>query len=90
ESPDPHVTAWYDDRDASELWVLDAAAEAGLPVVGVCRGMQLMAVAAGGTLVQHLPDQVGHADHAGGPSDYGQIEVTLDPGHRISALLGSS
>ncbi len=90
ERPDPHVTTWYDDRDASELWVLQAAEDADLPVLGVCRGMQLMAVAAGGTLVQHLPDAVGHTDHAGGPSDYGQIQVTLRPGHRISTLLESS
>ena len=85
--PDAAVTRWYDDRDASELWLLDAAHDAALPVLGICRGMQLMAVHAGGALIQHLPDAVGHARHAGDGNEYGDIPVTVEPGHRISSLV---
>jgi putative glutamine amidotransferase len=85
--PDATVTRWYDDRDASELWLLDAARDAALPVLGICRGMQIMAVHAGGALIQHLPDAVGHARHAGDENEYGDIPVTVEPGHRISSLV---
>jgi putative glutamine amidotransferase len=66
QEPGPHVVRWYDDRDAWELALLAAADAVALPVLGICRGMQLMAVAAGGSLVQHLPDVVGHDRHSGG------------------------
>lgn len=87
QRPDPHVTVWYEDRDQSELWLLEAAGDRELPVLGICRGMQLMAAANGGSLVQHLPDVVGHDTHSGGPSEYADVAVTLEPGHRISQLL---
>ena len=51
------------DRDASELLLARAAREPDLPVLGICRGMQVMVVAAGGELEQHLPDRLGHLDH---------------------------
>ncbi|WP_111719022.1 gamma-glutamyl-gamma-aminobutyrate hydrolase family protein [Homoserinimonas sp. OAct 916] len=84
---DPSVTVWYDDRDASELWLLDAAETRQLPVFGICRGMQLMAVRSGGTLIQHLPDVVGHEDHSGPANGYGQVLVEVASGHRISELV---
>lgn len=89
ETPDPSVVRWYDDRDESELWLLAEADAVRLPVLGICRGMQLMAVAAGGRLVQHLPDVVGHDRHGGGPSSYEAMPVAVEPGHRISRLLGT-
>ncbi|NYJ20763.1 gamma-glutamyl-gamma-aminobutyrate hydrolase family protein [Glaciibacter psychrotolerans] len=89
QQADPTVTTWYDDRDASEMWLLDAADEQQKPVLGICRGMQLMAVRAGGTLVQHLPDVVGHDRHSGGDNAYSSSEVTVEPGLRISALVAS-
>ena len=52
-----------------------AAAEVGLPVLGVCRGMQLMAVAAGGSLDQHTPDVVGHDEHSPGGDAFGRLSV---------------
>jgi putative glutamine amidotransferase len=87
ETPDPHVRGWSDRRDTSELLLLDAAAGLSIPVLGICRGMQLMAVHGGGRLIQHLPDTVGHGEHGGGPSHYGRAVVKIEDGHRISGLL---
>jgi len=87
QEPDPRVTAWYDDRDAWEIWLLAEADRERMPVLGICRGMQMMAVAAGGSLVQHLPDVVGHAGHAGTPAGYSSTEVTVEGEGRVSALV---
>ena len=70
------------DRDAGELPLLAAALDADLPVLGVCRGMELLAVAYGGTLHQHLPDVVGHDGHRPAPGVYGG---THRPGSRRAA-----
>lgn len=51
------------DRDAFEIALTRAAIERDMPVLGICRGMQLINVALGGTLSQHLPDRVGHSEH---------------------------
>lgn len=88
EQPHPHTSGWRTDRDAWELALLDAAAAAGLPVLGVCRGMQVMAVHAGGVLEQHLPDLVEHEQHSPGGDRFGTIEVVTAPGSRLAALVG--
>jgi putative glutamine amidotransferase len=89
---DPHerTTAWRDDRDAWEVALLEAADDGGLPVLGVCRGMQVMAVHAGGVLDQHVPDLVGHDDHSPGPDAFGETTVSVAPGSRLASLLGTS
>jgi putative glutamine amidotransferase len=76
------------DRDAGELPLARTALARDLPLLGVCRGMQLLAVAAGGTLHQHLPDVVGTDDHCPDPGAFGKHEVRFAPGSRVSALLG--
>lgn len=61
---EPHAeTKWVEQRDRAELLLLRAALERDLPLLGVCRGFQLMVVAAGGRLHQHLPDVFGHGGH---------------------------
>ena len=75
------------DRDAWEFALLDAAAATGMPVLGICRGMQVMAVHAGGTLGQHVPDEVGHEEHSPGADAYGRTAVRLAPGSRLAALV---
>jgi putative glutamine amidotransferase len=51
------------ERDAAEIPLARRAVERDMPLLGICRGMQLLNVALGGTLIQHLPDDVGHGDH---------------------------
>ena len=76
------------ERDAWELALLDAAAELELPVLGICRGMQVMAVHAGGSLHQHLPEVIGHEQHSPGGDAYGGIEVRTVDGSRLAELVG--
>jgi putative glutamine amidotransferase len=90
EPPHERTTQWRDDRDAWELALLAAADEVGLPVLGVCRGMQVMAVHAGGRLVQHVPDLVGHDRHNPEPGVFGETSVSLAPGSRIASLVGTT
>ena len=51
------------ERDRFEIALARAAIERDLPLLGICRGMQLINVACGGTLIQHLPDRFGHGEH---------------------------
>ncbi|MDA8357950.1 MAG: gamma-glutamyl-gamma-aminobutyrate hydrolase family protein [Actinomycetota bacterium] len=75
-------------RDAWELALLAAALDADLPLLAVCRGHQLLNVALGGTLVQHLPDVVGHDGHQPGPGRFAPVEVVAEPGSRVAEALG--
>lgn len=87
QEPDPHVTFWQDDRDAWEMWLLAEADHQRLPTLGICRGMQMMAVAAGGSLVQHLPDFIGHNGHGGTEAGYSSTDVTVEESGRLAGLV---
>lgn len=76
------------DRDAWEIALLDAADERGIPVLGICRGMQVMAVRAGGSLDQHVPDHLGTTLHSPGGDTYGDVEVFTHPGTVARDVLG--
>ena len=90
--PGPATTIVRPGRDEAELAFLRAALAAGVPVLGICRGMQLMNVALGGTLIQHLPDVVGHEGHSPTPGAMGAHEVTVGPSgpgaSRLAGILG--
>jgi len=88
EDPHERTAAWRPDRDAWELALLAAAEERGLPTLGVCRGMQLMAVAAGGRLHQHTPDVVGHEQHSPGGDVFGRLSVSTEPDSLIARIHG--
>jgi putative glutamine amidotransferase len=93
QEPHPALAETIPERDAFEFEMFSAALEAGIPVFGICRGMQLMNVALGGTLYQDLPAQFG--DHG---VDHRQMDpkwvprhgVELDPGSRIAGFSGTS
>jgi putative glutamine amidotransferase len=76
------------ERDAAELHLLQAALERDMPVLAVCRGSQLLNVARGGDLVQHLPDELGHERHKHEPGQFSDHDVRVDPDSRVGALLG--
>lgn len=86
--PHPRTVSWRTDRDAWELALLDAADTHELPVLGICRGMQVMAVHRGGTLEQHLPDAVGHESHSPSGPEFGDVEVETCSGTRLRVLVG--
>jgi putative glutamine amidotransferase len=87
--PSAQVTSVRPERDAAEFALLDAAMSLRLPVLGICRGMQVINVAQGGSLHQHLPDVVGHDGHAPTAGAFGQHEVRVAAGSRLSEILGS-
>jgi putative glutamine amidotransferase len=88
-SPSPRTVA-RPDRDAGEMLLLRRALELDTPVLGVCRGMQQLVVAAGGRLHQHLPDVLGHERHNPAPGVYGEHEARPAPGSRVAELLGDT
>ncbi len=76
------------ERDRAELALLEAALARDMPVLAVCRGSQVLNVARGGDLVQHLPDVVGDEKHKHTPGTFADHDVTLEQGTRLAALLG--
>ncbi len=88
EEPHPRVGGVLAERDGWELALLDAAAGLELPVLGICRGMQMMAVHAGGSLHQHVPDVVGHERHNPGADAYGEVGAAITHGSRLASLVG--
>lgn len=87
-APGERTTGWRADRDASELALLAGAEARDLPTLGICRGMQMMAVHAGGSLVQHVPDVVGHEGHSPAPGVYGSTVVAVEPGSHLADIVG--
>lgn len=91
EQPHPKNGAVTPERDETEILLTRAALGRDLPVFGICRGHQVLAVAAGGTLYQDIPAQVPTAfKHAQeGPRWFASHKVTARPGTRLAALLGT-
>jgi putative glutamine amidotransferase len=78
----------HPERDAYELALATRAMERDLPFLGVCRGMQLMNLARGGTLIEHLPDALGHEDHRATPGAFGDHDVRLRGGSLAARAAG--
>jgi putative glutamine amidotransferase len=77
-------------RDALEFALVDGAIRRGMPLLGICRGAQVINVALGGTLHQHLPDVVGHTRHQQGNAVFSTSAVRTVPGTRLASLIGES
>ncbi|MFB9903780.1 gamma-glutamyl-gamma-aminobutyrate hydrolase family protein [Allokutzneria oryzae] len=86
--PHPKTVGIRPERDCWEHELLNAALVADLPVLAVCRGAQLLNVACGGTLHQHLPEVVGHDAHRPSPGDFGPMAVRLDDQRLPGSVLG--
>ncbi len=76
------------ERDAWEFALLSAALQRGMPVLGICRGAQVLNVALGGTLHQHLPDVLGHTRHQQGNAVFSTSSVYTVSGTRLAAIIG--
>lgn len=88
-APDPRTGATHPERDRFELGLAHRALERGIPLLGICRGGQMLNVACGGTLLQHLPDVVGDDHHLEVPGTFSEHEVELEPGSLAARAVGA-
>lgn len=88
----PETDETFPDRDAFEVAMARAALERDLPLLGICRGMQLVNVACGGTLRQHLPEEFGHHEHRRTPGtfDGADHDVRLAPDSLAARCAGET
>lgn len=86
--PHPETDSPQAHRDAAELALLEAALARDLPTLAICRGFQLLNVARGGDLVQHLPEEVGHDAHKQVPGEFAVHPVEVREGTRLASLVG--
>lgn len=89
-APHPAAGPFSEARDSAELDLCRQALATGLPLLGICRGLQVINVALGGTLHQHLPDLVGDDSHSPEQSGYGPHKVSVAPATQLAAILGRS
>jgi putative glutamine amidotransferase len=87
--PHPETKLTWPERDRFELGLTHAALERDMPVLGICRGMQMLNVARGGTLIQHLPDVVGDDLHRHTPGAFGDHDVRLAEGTLAARAVGA-
>lgn len=90
QQPHPATDEPGRQRDAWEFALLRGALQRALPVLGICRGAQVLNVALGGTLHQHLPDVIGHSGHRAGNAVFTTLTVRTVGGTRLAGLLGES
>lgn len=92
ETRHPAVYGTEPERDDLELGLARAAVAATLPLFAICRGLQVLNVAFGGSLHQHLPDRPGTLPHGTPPADDGRVshEVTIAEGSRLASAVGST
>jgi putative glutamine amidotransferase len=77
-------------RDENELRLLECFLQARKPVLGVCRGAQILNTFYGGTLFQHLPDVIGSSAHQPGPGEFGEVKVHSEHDSRVYRIIGDS
>jgi len=88
--PHPETRGTNPERDAFEVALARSALERDLPLLGICRGMQVLNVAAGGSIEQHLPERLGHARHRPVPGTWSEHPVRLQAGSLAAEAVGSA
>jgi gamma-glutamyl-gamma-aminobutyrate hydrolase PuuD len=89
EQPHPETFGIHRERDQAEVGLLSAALERDMPVLGICRGIQVLNVARGGVLHQHLPEVVGNELHKHDPPGvFSDHEIEIEPHTRLAEILG--
>jgi putative glutamine amidotransferase len=89
QEPHPETGPVQEERDAYELALVRAAIGRRMPVLGICRGMQILNVAYGGGIEQHLPEVVGHEDHRHTPGTFADHDVDLEAGSLAARAAGA-
>src|SRR4051794_37326028 len=87
--PHPETVGTNPDRDSFEIALALGALERGVPVLGVCRGMQVLNVACGGTLDQHIPERLGHDRHRPLPGTWAEHDVRIQSGTLAAEAAGT-
>jgi putative glutamine amidotransferase len=92
EEAEPDTVGTVPERDRFEIALAREAIERDMPVLGICRGMQLLNVALGGTLLQHLPDRFGHHEHRRvlGSFDGADHDVAIEPNTLAMEVVGEA
>jgi putative glutamine amidotransferase len=86
--PHPETDGTWPERDRFELALAHRALERDIPLLGICRGLQMLNVALGGTIDQHLPEALGHERHREVPGVFSDHEVRLEPGSLAARAVG--
>jgi putative glutamine amidotransferase len=88
-APHPETGLTWPERDRFEIALAVRAIDRSIPVLGACRGMEILNVARGGTLQQHLPDVIGSDRHRHTPGQFSDHEVALEPGSLAARATGT-
>ena len=88
QEPDPRNGGTNHQRDDLEIAMLEDALRRDLPVLAICRGVQVLNVALGGDLIQQLPDLLGSNRHQPGPGAFGSVGVRTVEGSTVRRVLG--
>ncbi|MER7244217.1 gamma-glutamyl-gamma-aminobutyrate hydrolase family protein [Kribbella sp. NPDC000426] len=88
EDAHPETVDTRPGRDEHERVLIHGALERDLPLLAVCRGLQMLNVTLGGTLHQHLPDVIAGDDHRGGPGVFASTEIKVEPDSLAGRILG--
>ncbi len=87
--PHPQTQSPQLERDRGELALMAGALARNIPVLAICRGMQVMNVARGGTLIQHLPEHLDSTAHREVVGVFSEHPVTIAPDSLLAGILGS-
>jgi putative glutamine amidotransferase len=89
EDAHPETTGVIRERDDFELALMKAALDRDLPVLAICRGSQVLNVALGGGIEQHVPDRVGNDVHKEIPGVFAEHDVDVKAGTRLASIIGA-